>query len=395
VLQRGFIANRIETGKGRSCRARRVIAIARNTGDNSVMRILLCVLALGSLNSCGKDNKDKPAQQPAETAPPSVVETAPPSVVEQPPGIVVPTEVSCDQYAEHVYSVYYAAKAAEASEPNKDEKILALRGQCEQQSSVLNACIVSRTSKEALAGCADAECGRSFENLLALAASEDKASADLEAKKKPFLEAVGHLSMGASMVACSCMSASRNLADFKLCVAEDVGINSALASKELGWVMPDIPGLNSWGITKTADPTDGSPIVVANRYSSAHVVTREGKARAELSIRCVKGELDLRFSAGQFIDSSKEADDRGRYSETRIWLDKDGALMRKGYSDGRLKSLSMESPNELAKSFLGHQTLKFEFTPLGYAPLSTVFAIEGVEEVLDQMSACIPPKEKR
>jgi len=336
----------------------------------AALRLLLCAALLGCGRDASNDQNDVMHRSAAISRRVSPLASAELAADPAPP---------CADVAAHIAPMM-AQLAGHADGGDFERQ---LDRHCESHwGGAMRACILQIAAPNGLMGCEhetkSTECTRAFDRLGKLAANAGKTDPELPARKDAFLDACATLTSAAR----KCLVEATRLDSFQACSNTEM-VAHAVASDTLAWPAPPIPGLTSWHVERVESRMDDSSATVATRLAREKFEASGRELRPALVLRCADRALDLYVNVGVAL----EVDAKGN-TDTRIRIDDSKAMAWKGQSSTSGDAVFLRDAKQLLGLLQGKRRMLFEFAP-SQAPATNVeFELEGLDDVIPELSAC-------
>lgn len=145
------------------------------------------------------------------------------------------------------------------------------------------------------------------------------------------------------------------------------------------------PSGNRWQVDEKSNPIDGSSEVRISLEADNTIHVFLGSFRPELIVDCRKGKTHVYVNVGKPVHSDVETG----YSAVRVRID-DGSPEQQSWSEStNFEALFSREPVQLARKLAKSHKLLFEFTPNMEVEETVEFTLDGLSDVLPQVSrAC-------
>jgi hypothetical protein len=138
----------------------------------------------------------------------------------------------------------------------------------------------------------------------------------------------------------------------------------------------------NWDVQVSASPFDDSRTVILLNTATLAVETRWQPTTPVLAIRCKEHELEVLIALGTRISQDDGVDG---VAPVRIRFDKEPASQLFMNESTTHEAVFFKDPHSAINTMLEHNTMVFEFTPSGASPGHTLFNLQGLSDVIDEV----------
>lgn len=159
---------------------------------------------------------------------------------------------------------------------------------------------------------------------------------------------------------------------------------------------PRPPPKKRWQPFTHTDKMDDSQVIAVKLLADEDVRTMYGRSyRPRFTIGCQKNTTRAYFDVGTPLSTETrawESDSAYGYrsgTPLRLRIDKDPPFSNLGDTSTDGESAFVSNPTTALKKMIGRQTLLVEYTPMGSAPQTVTFTIDGIgDAIADVRKAC-------